>query len=85
MINSVNQQNPKANKEKVKNNQHETVSGQKVIETISQAPMPVILATQEAEIMRIWVQNQHQENILQDPILKKKITKRASGVATPPL
>jgi hypothetical protein len=32
--------------------------------------MSIILATQEAEIRRISVQS-HQENSLQDPILKK--------------
>jgi hypothetical protein len=42
---------------------------------------PVIIATQEAEIRRIMVQNQSQANSLQNPILKKLITKRAGGVA----
>jgi hypothetical protein len=41
---------------------------------------PVILATQEAEIRRIVVQSQPQENSSQDPISeKKKITKKKSG------
>jgi hypothetical protein len=38
--------------------------------------MPVILATQEAEIRRIMVRNQPQ-----DPLSKKLITKMASRVA----
>jgi hypothetical protein len=37
--------------------------------------MPLILATQEAEIRRIVVQSQH-SNSLRDPILKKPITKK---------
>jgi hypothetical protein len=38
--------------------------------------MPVILATQEAEIRRIAVRSQpRQINCSQDPILKKSITK----------
>jgi hypothetical protein len=35
---------------------------------------PVILATQEAEVRRITVQNQHGANSSQDLILKKPIT-----------
>jgi hypothetical protein len=42
--------------------------------------MPIILATQKAEIKRITVQSQSQANNLWDSILKK-ITKRAGGVA----
>jgi hypothetical protein len=44
--------------------------------------MPVILATQEAEIRRITVQGQPQANSLHDPILKKTHHyKRGGGVA----
>jgi hypothetical protein len=38
--------------------------------------MPVILATQEAEIKSIKVQSQLWANSLQDPISKKSITKK---------
>jgi hypothetical protein len=38
--------------------------------------MPVILATQEAEIRRILVQSQSGQVSLQDPILKKLFTKK---------
>jgi hypothetical protein len=38
--------------------------------------IPVILATQEAEIRRISVQSQPRENSLQDPISKITITKK---------
>jgi hypothetical protein len=34
--------------------------------------MPVILATQEAEIMRIMVQSQPGQTVYEDPIIKKK-------------
>jgi hypothetical protein len=49
--------------------------------------MPVILATQEAEIWKIVVWNQFQANSLQDPILKipntKQGWKNGSGGRTP--
>jgi hypothetical protein len=38
--------------------------------------MPIILATQEAEIRRIAVQSQPLANSSQDSILKKPITKK---------
>jgi hypothetical protein len=38
--------------------------------------MPVILATQEAEIRRIAVRSQSWENSLKDPILKIPIAKK---------
>jgi hypothetical protein len=38
--------------------------------------MPIILATQEADIRRIEVRSQPQANRSQDPILKKPITKK---------
>jgi hypothetical protein len=41
----------------------------------------VILATPEAEIRRIMVQNQPQANSLQDPISKNPITKKSGGMA----
>jgi hypothetical protein len=37
---------------------------------------PIILATQEAEIRRLMVQSQPQENSLQDPISKIPNTKK---------
>jgi hypothetical protein len=43
--------------------------------------MPVIIATEKAEIMRIVVQSQPQDNSSQEPILKIPNTKRAGGVA----
>jgi hypothetical protein len=44
--------------------------------------MPVILATQKAEIRRIAVQNQPGQIVLQEPISKNPSQKnRASGVA----
>jgi hypothetical protein len=43
--------------------------------------MPIILATQEAEIGRIMVQSQHQANSSKDPILKNPSQKRAGGMA----
>jgi hypothetical protein len=36
---------------------------------------PIILATQEAEIRRITVRSQSGQIVLQDPLLKKPITK----------
>jgi hypothetical protein len=42
--------------------------------------MPVILATQEAEIRRISVRSQPRQ-IVCDPISKKPFTKMAGGVA----
>jgi hypothetical protein len=47
----------------------------------SQVPVahPVILATQEAEIRRITVQSQSQQNSSQDPILKKTHPKKRAG------
>jgi hypothetical protein len=36
--------------------------------------MPIIPATQEAEIRRIVVPSQHEQVVLQDPILKKTFT-----------
>jgi hypothetical protein len=38
--------------------------------------MPVIPATQEAEIRRIVVQSQSRQIVLRDPILNKPITKK---------
>jgi hypothetical protein len=38
--------------------------------------MPIILATQEAEIRRIVVQSQPGQTVLQDPISKKKSQKK---------
>jgi hypothetical protein len=38
--------------------------------------MPIILATQEAEIRRIEVPSQLRQIILRDPISKKPFTKR---------
>jgi hypothetical protein len=44
--------------------------------------MPVILATQEAEIRKIIVQSQHEKLVLETPIWKKyHHKKRAGGVA----
>jgi hypothetical protein len=47
--------------------------------------MPVILATQEAEIRRIEVRSQRRQIVLRDPISKnpspKKKNNRAGGVA----
>jgi hypothetical protein len=44
--------------------------------------IPVILATQGADIRRIMVQNQPQANSSRDPNLKKNLSqKRAGGVA----
>jgi hypothetical protein len=43
--------------------------------------MPIILATQEAEIRRFMVQSQPQQKSSQDPISKILNTKRAGGVA----
>jgi hypothetical protein len=44
--------------------------------------MPVILATQEAEIRRVTVLSQPEANSLQDPISKNPVTKNwAGGVA----
>jgi hypothetical protein len=43
--------------------------------------MPVILATQEAEIRGIIVRSQPGQNSSRYPILKKPITKRAGRVA----
>jgi hypothetical protein len=43
--------------------------------------VPVILATQEAEIRRITVQSQPWANSSRDPILKKPFTKKTGGVA----
>jgi hypothetical protein len=42
--------------------------------------MPIILATQEAEIRKIKVRSQP-EQIVHETLLKKLITKRAGGVA----
>jgi hypothetical protein len=49
-----------------------------ITETRGWAPvaLPVILATQEAEIRRITVRSQPGANRLEDPILKKHFTKR---------
>jgi hypothetical protein len=41
--------------------------------------MPVILATQEAEIRRIVVQGQPKQIVLQDPILEKTLHKNRAG------
>jgi hypothetical protein len=38
--------------------------------------IPVILATQKAEIRRIEVQSQPEQIVLRDPILKKPFTKK---------
>jgi hypothetical protein len=44
--------------------------------------MPVIRATQEAELRKIMVRSQPRQIVLQDPILKNPITKTwAGGVA----
>jgi hypothetical protein len=43
--------------------------------------MPIILATQEAEIRWIVVQSQPGQIVLQDPILKNPSQKKAGGVA----
>jgi hypothetical protein len=43
--------------------------------------MPVILATQQAEIRRIKVQSQAKQIVQQDPILKTHHKNRAGGVA----
>jgi hypothetical protein len=43
--------------------------------------MPIILATQEAEIRKIAVQSQSRQIVLQDLISKKPFTKRAAIVA----
>jgi hypothetical protein len=43
--------------------------------------MPVIVTTQAAEIRRIEVWSQPKQIVLQDPISKIPITKRAGGVA----
>jgi hypothetical protein len=42
--------------------------------------MPVILATQEAEIRSIMVQSQLQTNSSQDPILRKLITNKKKKI-----
>jgi hypothetical protein len=44
--------------------------------------MPVILATQEAEIRRITVRSQPHANNLRDHILKNTITKNRAGGVT---
>jgi hypothetical protein len=43
--------------------------------------MPVILATQEAEIRKTAVQSQPKQIVLRDPILKTLHKNRAGGVA----
>jgi hypothetical protein len=43
--------------------------------------MPVILATQEAEIRKMVVQSQPWKTVPRDPIWKNPLQKRAGGVA----
>jgi hypothetical protein len=46
------------------------------MKTLSQVQVAIILATQEAKIRRITVQNQPQANSLRDSISKKPISKK---------